>query len=120
MAELAPCPSCRFDNLKTAKFCSECGQVMVRRCPSCSVEVTATAKFCSDCGHTFELLQAMRLATKLASVQEELKTLQNKGQKLMKKWEKDDAGGKGVSEEEAKHINATKTKCSRALKRILK
>jgi len=45
------CPSCRFENTDTAKFCSECGARMPARCPACQTVVLPTAKFCSECGH---------------------------------------------------------------------
>ncbi len=44
------CPSCGFENLATAKFCSECGSPLARVCPSCSSTNAAGAKFCSECG----------------------------------------------------------------------
>ena len=60
---------------------------------------------CSGCSHAFEPEQAMPVATKLASVQGQLKAIQEKGQKLIKKWKKSD--------------DETKAKCAAALKRIL-
>jgi hypothetical protein len=44
------CPSCRHENLPSAKFCSECGTRLRASCPTCGVEVPPAAKFCSECG----------------------------------------------------------------------
>ena len=47
------CPSCSFDIIGEAKFCPECGAVLVRHatCPNCAVEVSESDKFCRKCGH---------------------------------------------------------------------
>jgi hypothetical protein len=34
----------------TAKFCSECGEKLVKTCPKCNTPVSGTQKFCPDCG----------------------------------------------------------------------
>lgn len=44
------CASCGFENRTLAKFCEECGGMLVRACPACGHEVSASAKFCSECG----------------------------------------------------------------------
>lgn len=44
------CASCGFENRTLAKFCEECGGMLVRACPACGHEASASAKFCSECG----------------------------------------------------------------------
>ncbi len=44
------CASCGFENPALAKFCEECGGMLVRACPACGHEVSASAKFCRECG----------------------------------------------------------------------
>jgi ribosomal protein L40E len=45
------CPRCQCENPQTAKFCEECGTVLLRLCPRCNHEVSPGARFCSECGH---------------------------------------------------------------------
>ncbi len=47
------CPSCSFDIIGEAKFCPECGTVLVRQstCLNCGAEVSESDKFCRECGH---------------------------------------------------------------------
>ncbi len=44
------CPSCRFENRKTAKFCIMCGEKMAANCPQCDAYLPAGARFCDQCG----------------------------------------------------------------------
>lgn len=45
------CPSCETPNPDSAKFCMNCGTLLVRRCPNCDTEAPEEAKFCLECGH---------------------------------------------------------------------
>ncbi len=45
------CPQCRFENRKTAKFCSECGHQFDFTCPKCHTSNKTTSKFCDECGY---------------------------------------------------------------------
>ena len=47
--ELA-CPSCGAEHVAGARFCSACGDALVRECPACGAEHAASAVFCSRCG----------------------------------------------------------------------
>ncbi|MCW5747835.1 MAG: AAA family ATPase, partial [Alphaproteobacteria bacterium] len=44
------CPTCSFDNEAHAKFCINCGTVLVIDCPSCGHNNAPTARFCAACG----------------------------------------------------------------------
>ncbi len=44
------CPNCGYNNRKTARFCSECGERLELICPACRNEIEATSKFCDACG----------------------------------------------------------------------
>jgi membrane protease subunit (stomatin/prohibitin family) len=47
------CPTCKADNLPSAKFCNDCGakmQVAMVPCMKCGAELREGAKFCNDCG----------------------------------------------------------------------
>lgn len=44
------CPSCRFDNPETMKFCVECGTKLASRCGQCGAEMLPSYKFCGACG----------------------------------------------------------------------
>ncbi len=49
------CPNCKAQNLSTAKFCNECGAVLVQKgpiCPTCGAENASNAKFCNNCGQS--------------------------------------------------------------------
>lgn len=52
------CAKCNAPNVKTSKFCSECGEkivVVTNICSNCNAELPAGAKFCSECGQKVEL-----------------------------------------------------------------
>ena len=44
------CPSCRFKNSATMKFCVECGTRLLKLCPQCEAEMLPAYKFCGECG----------------------------------------------------------------------
>jgi class 3 adenylate cyclase len=45
------CPQCETDNPKEARFCLNCGAVLVQKCINCQVELLPDARFCMHCGH---------------------------------------------------------------------
>jgi class 3 adenylate cyclase len=45
------CPQCQTDNPKEARFCLNCGSVLVQKCTNCQVELLPDARFCMHCGH---------------------------------------------------------------------
>ena len=45
------CPQCETDNPKEARFCLNCGAVLVQKCTNCQVELLPDARFCMHCGH---------------------------------------------------------------------
>lgn len=50
---MLPCPKCGFQNLQTARFCSNCGvslQSTGPSCPKCGTVNPVGAKFCINCG----------------------------------------------------------------------
>ena len=50
------CSSCFTELSDTAKFCPECGKVVIRSivCQFCGTEVPVTANFCSECGNKID------------------------------------------------------------------
>lgn len=50
--EVVICPSCKGENKKGSKFCSECGKKLSASnvCPKCKTKVPSKAKFCPECG----------------------------------------------------------------------
>jgi hypothetical protein len=48
------CPHCKMTNLKSAKFCTECGCSLSQRkgifCPNCGTKNTNESQFCLECG----------------------------------------------------------------------
>lgn len=48
------CPSCGHPIRPSAKFCDNCGKVVVlpedKTCPKCGTTLSSTAKFCGNCG----------------------------------------------------------------------
>ena len=48
------CPGCDTPNPDSAKFCMNCGTLLVRRCPNCETEAPDEAKFCLECGHQLD------------------------------------------------------------------
>ena len=44
------CGSCGHGNEANAKFCGECGALLMARCGSCEAEQPPGAKFCNQCG----------------------------------------------------------------------
>ncbi|HIH35721.1 MAG TPA: SPFH domain-containing protein [Methanosphaera sp.] len=47
------CPHCH-KIVKAGKFCSECGQKLIKECPTCGRELPDGAKFCMYCGTRIE------------------------------------------------------------------
>jgi len=45
------CPKCQFDNLKSAKFCNECGNKLETYCLKCEKVNPFGSKFCNECGY---------------------------------------------------------------------
>jgi class 3 adenylate cyclase len=45
------CPRCQTDNPKEARFCLNCGAVMIQHCSNCQAELVPDARFCLHCGH---------------------------------------------------------------------
>lgn len=58
------CPTCGFENPDDGKFCTGCGQALVRPpavpdgpakfCTECGAKIPADSKFCTACGKGFE------------------------------------------------------------------
>jgi class 3 adenylate cyclase/tetratricopeptide (TPR) repeat protein len=44
------CAACSAANDESAKFCSQCGQPLIRNCSGCSKALPSNAKFCPECG----------------------------------------------------------------------
>lgn len=44
------CPSCNSVNPKSANYCGECGNKLVRTCPYCNEENYLNAIHCANCG----------------------------------------------------------------------
>jgi len=45
------CPTCQFENDKSALFCLKCGGRIAIECPQCGKILTPQARFCDKCGH---------------------------------------------------------------------
>jgi class 3 adenylate cyclase/tetratricopeptide (TPR) repeat protein len=48
------CPTCRFDNRESAKYCLRCGQKLEFKCLRCNRPLPFQANFCDDCGQQLE------------------------------------------------------------------
>ena len=44
------CSSCGHYSSKSAKYCPECGAVLIEKCPECGEAVCTNDKFCPSCG----------------------------------------------------------------------
>jgi class 3 adenylate cyclase len=44
------CPNCQTQNPRGARFCLNCGTVLMQRCPNCRIELPGGARFCMNCG----------------------------------------------------------------------
>jgi class 3 adenylate cyclase/tetratricopeptide (TPR) repeat protein len=51
-SSLVKCIQCQAENLKTRKFCRECGKRLVSLCPQCNFQNYRGDKFCGECGHS--------------------------------------------------------------------
>jgi len=49
------CPKCKSEGKEGAKFCPECGFILIKRCYSCQKIDTGDAKFCPECGKKYLL-----------------------------------------------------------------
>jgi len=56
-APQAACPNCNAANPANSKFCSSCGQSMVKQdnCVKCNAGIPENSKFCPECGSAQEL-----------------------------------------------------------------
>ena len=62
------CPTCHAENVSTAKYCRECGGVLMSgsdsvalnsvTCPKCKTPISDKVKFCKNCGANVEKLTA--------------------------------------------------------------
>jgi class 3 adenylate cyclase/tetratricopeptide (TPR) repeat protein len=46
------CPKCKTQNLRTRKFCRECGEKLLSPCAWCGHENHRGDRFCGECGHS--------------------------------------------------------------------
>jgi hypothetical protein len=61
------CPRCQCDNQEAARFCEECGTVLLRVCSRCHHEVSPCAKFCAKCGQRLSAVSSpFRFASPLS------------------------------------------------------
>jgi class 3 adenylate cyclase/tetratricopeptide (TPR) repeat protein len=44
------CPRCAAESPAGARFCAQCGSLLVPRCSACQAELPAGARFCAQCG----------------------------------------------------------------------
>ena len=44
------CPRCRWENPRSARFCTQCGARLARQCAGCSAELGESVRFCGQCG----------------------------------------------------------------------
>ncbi len=56
------CPRCKSENLRTRKFCRDCGEKLLTLCTRCGHENHLGDKFCGECGHSL-FLQAQFSST---------------------------------------------------------
>ncbi len=61
------CGHCGADNKVEAKFCAECGAVLVRTCPACAAVVRPEQKFCDECGTALAGIAAARQGVQQAA-----------------------------------------------------
>src|SRR5207244_11281000 len=45
------CARCQHESPPEAKFCAECGALLVHDCARCGAHLPAGAKFCAECAH---------------------------------------------------------------------
>jgi class 3 adenylate cyclase len=61
------CPRCQCENREAARFCEECGTVLLRVCSRCNHEVSPRAKFCPECGQRLSAVSSpIRFASPLS------------------------------------------------------
>ena len=79
------CPQCQTENPNTAKFCSNCGSILILRCTNCQAELIPGARFCMQCGQAVrkqtpddEALHTRLAASAPAPLAEKIRTALNK------------------------------------------
>lgn len=45
------CHQCQTDNPEEARFCLNCGALLIQQCANCQAEILPDARFCMHCGH---------------------------------------------------------------------
>jgi class 3 adenylate cyclase len=45
------CPECQTENPQEARFCLNCGTLLVQKCANCQSELSLDARYCMHCGH---------------------------------------------------------------------
>ena len=53
------CPACDFLNHEDQRYCSRCGEALLRVCPACGVENWAGWEICVHCNRPLDLLEVM-------------------------------------------------------------
>ena len=48
--DVVNCGQCGADNRVGARFCGDCGSVLIARCAACDHELRPDQKFCDECG----------------------------------------------------------------------
>ena len=53
------CPACQFVNPEGTRFCTQCGESILRICPACEHENWAGVEHCANCGRVLDMLEIM-------------------------------------------------------------
>jgi len=53
------CPNCQFINPEGTRFCTQCGDSVIRVCPACKHENWAGVEHCANCGRILDMLEIM-------------------------------------------------------------
>lgn len=48
------CKNCKTENPKNSKYCSNCGQKIIRTCYNCNAELIENDKYCPECGNQID------------------------------------------------------------------
>lgn len=54
------CPNCQFINPEGTRFCTQCGDSVIRVCPACKHENWAGVEHCANCGRVLDILEIMQ------------------------------------------------------------